>query len=1194
MAVATVMLQFEQKGGEWIVKSIKGLKDTGKAADEAKKSLQDMFRGDASSAMDALSGKTGKLGQYLSALGPMGLAAGAGIGALALGLGAAAAAGAGLISWAADATRHLIDVGGSLADLAAKTGVGVEALQALGFAGSLVGVSMEEIGGSVSKMQKAIADGDASFKQLGLSIEHLRSIGPEQQFAEIAAKIAAIKDPTQQAAAAMDVFGKSGTQLLPLIKSDMAAAADEARRLGIILSSETVAAADALGDQVDVAAKAWEAFENQAAAALVETGLLQDAVALATDVFGTMTTVVKENKGAFRELADEARQLPGIMKAVADASSAVTGIDLAGWIRGGIGAFASSIPALQTFAGILDTISAKFQKAKETAASKGVAALAGAESPFSQWIATPSPLQGAPGVGVLKPGTTYDSQTAIKARTAAEKAAAQEMEKLRAEGMKAWEAGLKQQVVLINARYEEEKRLLLEVQGIAEQSLAAEFKRQDAAFAASRIEVSAFDAKVAMARQEILDKKTLLAEQLKINEALFKTGALSKSEFAEAQAGIKEQLSGTKEVVKATFDWEQAIGQVADAFAMLGFGADSTIGRIIGGMGAAAQAGKQFKNAIDSWKTAKSGSDKVGAGVQAAGAAFGVAGDIYNSAKDERSEGKRIGIGAGKGAAFGMQVGGPYGALIGAIVGGVIGGLSKAKWQGAAETAENVFAKQFAGGKISQALSEDILKTAKKIGPQVNQIFGDTDKSGLGTAALLHIADVMVESGKPAREFAEQVDQLIRIASEGGPIAAQAITALGPAFSQIAEESLAAGEVGADALVRLIDSARKLGVEVPEIKAHVEQQLAQATAGIGAGIGGIKLVTPEDAKSQATIAGVTFWAVFKEEGLLAAGDAFGEISANLLESIEKVGGDTSAAKAILGPIQAIVDLSANDLFRGAAEGAQGFADTLSGLANSAIPLTTGQFGAFGQQAQAAFAQAKEGGASSEQALLAIAPLLQTLQKASAAYGIELDANTQGLIDQGKAAGIAFPTEPMDRVVTVLEAIARALGAELPVAAAAGAGAIGAAGDAMSEALSATGEAGSAAIQGMLSDWQSAAAGGISVPVSFEPGAIPGVPGLESPAPESFAGGSGGFQDFGAGTPAVLHGVEAVIPWSDFASGGVAGGKGGDTAIEMHLNFAPVVNGAGNQEEILAIMKDAWVNNFDGMVTDAVEAIQGQL
>ena len=95
-------------------------------------------------------------------------------------------------------------------------------------------------------MQKAITDaasggGSAAdaFRQLGLQVGELAALKPDKQFEAIGKKIGAIADPTQRAAAAIAVFGKSGTDLLPMIES-----ADELnerfRELGFTVTAEQV------------------------------------------------------------------------------------------------------------------------------------------------------------------------------------------------------------------------------------------------------------------------------------------------------------------------------------------------------------------------------------------------------------------------------------------------------------------------------------------------------------------------------------------------------------------------------------------------------------------------------------------------------------------------------------------------------------------------------------------------------------------------------------------------------------------------------------------------------------------------------------------------------------------------------------------------------------------------------------------
>lgn len=62
----------------------------------------------------------------------------------------------------------------------------------------------------------AIQLGDA-FVKLGVSAQKLSQKTPEEQFYILANAIAAIDNPSQKAAVAMDVFGKSGTALPPML-----------------------------------------------------------------------------------------------------------------------------------------------------------------------------------------------------------------------------------------------------------------------------------------------------------------------------------------------------------------------------------------------------------------------------------------------------------------------------------------------------------------------------------------------------------------------------------------------------------------------------------------------------------------------------------------------------------------------------------------------------------------------------------------------------------------------------------------------------------------------------------------------------------------------------------------------------------------------------------------------------------------
>lgn len=156
------------------------------------------------------------------------------------------------------AAKVFADSGSALNDMSARTGVSVEALSALGYAAQQSGTDMEAVEVAIRKMQKSMVMGSeenlqaaSTFEALGLSVRQLMQLNPEQQFAAITKAIARIQNPTAKAGAAMQVFGKSGTALLPMI-DDLQALTKEAAAFGLVWTTEQAKRADALGDSIDL------------------------------------------------------------------------------------------------------------------------------------------------------------------------------------------------------------------------------------------------------------------------------------------------------------------------------------------------------------------------------------------------------------------------------------------------------------------------------------------------------------------------------------------------------------------------------------------------------------------------------------------------------------------------------------------------------------------------------------------------------------------------------------------------------------------------------------------------------------------------------------------------------------------------------------------------------------------------------
>ena len=243
-----------------------------------------------------MSGKLGVAGHALAALGPAGIAVATGLGALTAAAGAAAAA----IKISVSKVSELSD---QLNTLSQRTGLSTTTLQELGFAAALSGTSMDAMSGAVTRMQKGLTDGDTSFQRLGLSLQNLQGMAPDQAFLKVADAIRNIQDPAIQAAAAMDIFGKSGTHLLPAIKSGLAEAAQKARELGIVLSEQDVRAAADLKSQTDTLTLAWDGLVNQFGSAIIESGTVQQSVEDLTRLISDMSKVVQDNKVTIAEWA---------------------------------------------------------------------------------------------------------------------------------------------------------------------------------------------------------------------------------------------------------------------------------------------------------------------------------------------------------------------------------------------------------------------------------------------------------------------------------------------------------------------------------------------------------------------------------------------------------------------------------------------------------------------------------------------------------------------------------------------------------------------------------------------------------------------------------------------------------------------------------------------------------------------------
>lgn len=144
-----------------------------------------------------------------------------------------------------------------LLDVANRTGVGVEALQAYSRAAAQSGVEIETFAKQIQKLTinigNATLDDKAqkNFERLGLVFEELKQQTPEQQFEAVVDAISKLPEPAERAAAAVKLFGKGGIELgeiFTLGPGALQAMREDAISLGQVVSEDAVKAIDNMND----------------------------------------------------------------------------------------------------------------------------------------------------------------------------------------------------------------------------------------------------------------------------------------------------------------------------------------------------------------------------------------------------------------------------------------------------------------------------------------------------------------------------------------------------------------------------------------------------------------------------------------------------------------------------------------------------------------------------------------------------------------------------------------------------------------------------------------------------------------------------------------------------------------------------------------------------------------------------------
>jgi len=290
--------------------------------------------GKVSGGLKGLAGAAGGLSGALGSLVP--LATGAGLAAMAKGA---------------------IDAADNMNDLSQKTGVSVESLSKFQQAANASGTSIEGVGGAMIKLNKGLAAGTGpaadALKALGLSATDAsgKLKTTDQVMLEVADKFKSMPDGAGKTALALQLFGKAGADMIPLLNGGSKAITD----LSATMTGAFAKGADSLNDKLAaLQGKLLGLGVNIGTALMPLLNVVTDLVLSLANAFAAMPGPLQAIVGGLVALTAAFVVLAPAISAVISIAGVLAGLQIGATIAGWAGAIGPAITAISAaFTGFL-------------------------------------------------------------------------------------------------------------------------------------------------------------------------------------------------------------------------------------------------------------------------------------------------------------------------------------------------------------------------------------------------------------------------------------------------------------------------------------------------------------------------------------------------------------------------------------------------------------------------------------------------------------------------------------------------------------------------------------------------------------------------------------------------------------------------------------------------------------------------
>ena len=197
----------------------------------------------------------------------------------------------------AEVFRDVANEADKFSKLSDRLGFTTETLSKMAYAAKLADVEFESMAQSMQFMLKNTSEAakgneglQESIARLGLNMQDLQRMNPDQMFRAYAEGLASIQNPAERANLAMEIFGRGGGVMLQMLKDGaegLDALSKEAERFGVVVSKQAAYNAAEFNDSLTRMESAFGGVKN---------ALVLDLLPYFTGAFNKFANLIAENR----------------------------------------------------------------------------------------------------------------------------------------------------------------------------------------------------------------------------------------------------------------------------------------------------------------------------------------------------------------------------------------------------------------------------------------------------------------------------------------------------------------------------------------------------------------------------------------------------------------------------------------------------------------------------------------------------------------------------------------------------------------------------------------------------------------------------------------------------------------------------------------------------------------------------------